>query len=278
MIFTTPAAIASAGSIDAYLDGLAAQGIVPGAGSGLLRLWGLKFVLDGGAEAAALSEPYANQPGYFGQLLWETADLAAALATCVRRGWPVGTHAYGDRAIGVLLDAIRAVGPIPRGMLVVEHGGLITPAQISEAVSLGVHITVQHPLVVGLAQASVDFFGRDRTAALFPLRELLDAGAWISAGTDHPIGPLDPLAGVHGMTTRQTPAGVLGLEHGISRVEALRLHTLAGAGFLNQATAFSLCAPADFVAYPVDPLTCPADDLRTLRPVLTTVNGRPARR
>jgi hypothetical protein len=44
----------------AYLDALEAQGITPQAGRGRLRLWGLKFVLDGGVEAAALSEPYAD--------------------------------------------------------------------------------------------------------------------------------------------------------------------------------------------------------------------------
>src|SRR3984885_3172519 len=53
MMMTTPAAIAAAGSVDAYLDSLEEQGIKPGAGEGLLRAWGLKFVLEGGVEAAA---------------------------------------------------------------------------------------------------------------------------------------------------------------------------------------------------------------------------------
>jgi len=40
MIFTTVPAVATAGSMDAYLDGLEERGIRPGAGEGLLRLWG----------------------------------------------------------------------------------------------------------------------------------------------------------------------------------------------------------------------------------------------
>ncbi|HEY4019693.1 MAG TPA: amidohydrolase [Pseudonocardiaceae bacterium] len=280
MIMTMPAAIAAAGSMTAYLDRLESQGIRPGAGTGLLRLWGLKFVLDGGVEAAALTAPYADRPDYSGELMWESGELTEALATCVRRGWPVGTHAFGDRAIGVLLDAIRAVvdrvGPIRPDLLVVEHGGLITPEQIAEAAALGVHITVQHPLLAGLAEPLAESWGRERAAALFPLRQLLDADAWISAGTDHPIGPVDPLAGVHGMTTRWTPAGVLGPEHAIERAEALRLYTVAGGRFLGQYSdsALSIGAPADFVAYSADPLTCPVDELRTLKPTLTAVGGR----
>jgi hypothetical protein len=47
MMITTPAVISAAGSVDAYLDSLEEQRIRPGAGDGLLRVWGLKFVLDG---------------------------------------------------------------------------------------------------------------------------------------------------------------------------------------------------------------------------------------
>jgi predicted amidohydrolase YtcJ len=40
MIATPPAAVETAGSMDAYLDALEAQGLKPGAGEGRLRLWG----------------------------------------------------------------------------------------------------------------------------------------------------------------------------------------------------------------------------------------------
>ncbi|WP_327586194.1 amidohydrolase [Nonomuraea sp. NBC_00507] len=280
MILSTRSVIAAAGSITAHLDALEAQGIKPGAGQGRLRLWGLKFILDGGVEAAALSEPYADRPGFDGELLWERAELAEALTVCVQRGWPVGTHAFGDRAVGVLLDAVREVmdrvGPVPPGMLVVEHGGLITPDRIADATALGVHITVQQALLSSLAHPLIAAWGTQRTAELFPLRELVNAGAWISAGTDHPIGPLNPLRSLHDMTTRSTPAGVLGPEHAVTRAEALRLYTTAGARLLGSPLNGALVpgAPADLVAYPADPLTCPADQLLTLVPTLTAVGGR----
>jgi predicted amidohydrolase YtcJ len=279
MIFSTQAAVEAAGSVDDYLDSLEDQGIEPGAGDARLRLWGLKFVLDGGVEAAALEQPYADRAGYHGELMWNRGDLAHALATCARRGWPVGTHAMGDRAVSLLLDAIRdaneQAGPIPAGMLVVEHGGLIAD-RIADAIELGVHITVQQALLAGLGPAFLGAWGADRTAALFPLRELVGAGAWISAGTDHPIGPLDPLRAIHGMTTRSTPAGVLGREHAIRRADALRLYTVAGAQFLGKPATATLVpgAPADLVAYTADPVTCPAGQLLDLAPTATVVGGQ----
>ncbi len=279
MMFTTPAAIAAAGSVDAYLDSLEREGITPGAGEGLLRVWGLKFVLDGGVEAAAMTRPYADRPGYLGELMWDRDGLAAALAACARRGWPVGTHAMGDLAVGTLLDAIgdarSRAGDVPAGMLVVEHGGLIG-GHIARAAGLSVHVTVQQALLDGLAPAFLAAWGPERTAALFPWRGLVDAGVWISAGTDHPIGPLSPLRAVAGMTTRATPAGVLGPEHAISRAEALRLYTVAGARFLGGADAGALVpgAPADLVAYRADPFTCPDEELPGLSPAATVIAGR----
>lgn len=279
MIFTTPSAITAAGSVAGYLDSLEDQGIRPGAGRGRVRLWGLKFVLDGGVEAAALQQPYADRPGYCGELMWERDDLAEALAACVARGWPVGTHAMGDRAVDVLLgaigDASERAGPLPAGALVVEHGGLIGD-HIASAAGLGVHITVQQALLAGLGPAFVAAWGPDRTAALFPWRELIDASAWISAGTDHPIGPLDPLRAVHGMTTRSTPAGVLGPQHAIQRAEALRLYTVAGAQFLGPPASATLVpgAPADLAIYPADPFTCPAEQLLDLTPAATVLAGQ----
>jgi predicted amidohydrolase YtcJ len=278
MIFTTPTAVEAAGSIDAYLDSLEDEGIRPGTGDARLRLWGLKFVLDGGVEAAALQQPYFDRPGYHGELMWAGPELTAALATCARRGWPVGTHAMGDRAVSLLLTAIgdagQQAGPVPPGTLVVEHGGLITD-RIADAVSLGAHVTVQQALLAGLGPAFLNAWGPGRTAALFPWRGLVDAGAWISAGTDHPIGPLDPLRAVHGMTTRATPAGVLGPEHAIDRADALRLYTVAGARDLGPPATGTLVpgAPADLVAYPADPFTCLTEQLLDLAPAATVVAG-----
>ena len=201
----------------------------------------------------------------------------------------------GDRAnallLGAMKDAAGAAGQVPPGMLVIEHGGLIGD-RMAEAARLGVHVTVQQALLDGLGPAFLQAWGPERTAALFPWRELVDAGTWISAGTDHPIGPLSPLRAVHGMTTRRTPAGVLGPEHAIGRAEALRLYTVAGAGFLSGAAPSGSApsgsasgaaagtlvpgAPADLACYPADPFSCPDEELLSLSPAATVVGGRVA--
>ena len=60
------------------------------------------------------------------------------------------------------------------------------------------------------------------------------------------------------------------------RAEAIRLYSVAGAQFLGPPATATLVpgAPADLVAYPADPLTCPAGQLLELAPAATVVGGQ----
>lgn len=82
----------------ALISGLGARS---GFGDDWLRIWGLKMVLDGGVEGAALEEPYADDPANFGHLNWDPAALTRVCTEAARSGWKIGTHAVGDRAVRI---------------------------------------------------------------------------------------------------------------------------------------------------------------------------------
>jgi predicted amidohydrolase YtcJ len=191
-------------------------------------------------------------------------------------------HAWGDHAVRATLDAFEAIlnaqPGTPPGTLVLEHVGLAHAGQRARAIALGIPVTVQHPLLYALAPALDQYWGRERITEIFPLREWLNEGAALSAGSDFPNGKYDPMASVWGMVTRQSPAGVLGPGHAITRYEAVRLHTADAARFAGEGHlrgTLALGKLADFAAYPTDPLSCPIDELRGLLPVLTVVGGHP---
>ncbi len=279
MIFSPAPLIAAAGSMDDYLDGLEAKGIHPDDGDDRLRLWGIKLVVDGGVEAAALREPYVGRPDFTGTLLMTPDGLTDALRACVTRGWPVGTHACGDAGVDAFLDAVQRNVDSGiqhgHGQVVMEHGALMDADQIARAIALDVHITAQEALRDGLIGPFVAAWGQGRVAAMFPWRELLNAGASVSAGTDHPISPLDPIAGILGMTTRRTTLGILGAEHACTRDEALELYTRAGADLLGHdlTGTITVGAPADFAVYPVDLHHAPDEAIASTRPTLTVLAG-----
>jgi predicted amidohydrolase YtcJ len=262
----------------ALIHGLGARS---GFGDDWLRIWGLKFVLDGGAEGGALEQPYANNPDEFGHLNWDPDDLTRVCADAVRRGWRIGTHVVGDRAVRTLLDVYEGVvaltGPLPPWTLVIEHA-LVTDSALRErAVRGGFGITVQHAILWNMGSEMLVNWGPDRTRDVNPLDQWLAAGASLAAGTDV-VRPMNPMTNVWGMVTRGTrSAGIQGPEHAIDLATALELYTLGTARLNGDVKRLGSITPgklADLVAYPADPLAVDVDDLPQLIPAFTIVGGR----
>jgi predicted amidohydrolase YtcJ len=263
----------------ALIDGLGARS---GFGDDWLRIWGLKFVMDGGVEGAALEQPYANDPGNSGHLNWDPAALTHVCAEAVRRGWRIGTHAVGDRAVRTLLDVYEAVvaqvGPLSPWTLVIEHGMLTDAAGRDRAVRGGFGVTVQHPLLWNMGSEMLVTWGPERTRRVSPLDQWRAAGADLAAGTDI-VRPFNPMINVWGMVTRGTKsAGIQGPEHAISVDTALEMYTMGTARLNHEQDRLGSITPgklADLVGYPVDPLAADPDDLAELTPAFTIVGGRP---
>ncbi|WP_093147373.1 amidohydrolase [Saccharopolyspora antimicrobica] len=249
-----------------------------------LSVWGVKFWMDGGIESGALEHPYCPAhspvPGYTGQLAWDEQVLEEAVLAVVRRGWRVGIHAYGDRGVRALLDLYERVQTrvpgLPRTTLVMEHGGLANDEQRRRAVSMGIPVTVQQPLLFDAATVQAEYWGDERVSDLFPARQWLDTGADISAGSDYPVGMYGAAHSLYGLTTRQTVDGIRGPEHAITREEAIALHTTAAAWLTDESDLRGQLAPgrlADLTAWPDDPYTAAEETLDGLRPSHTLLGG-----
>jgi predicted amidohydrolase YtcJ len=260
------------------IDGLGARS---GFGDDWLRIWGLKLVLDGGVEGAALERPYTNDPGNSGHLNWEPDAMTRVCVGAVRRGWRIGTHAVGDRAVRMLLDVYEAVvaevGRTPPWTLVIEHALLADAEQRARAVRGGFGVTVQHPILWNMASEMLVAWGPDRTRDANPLDAWRALGADLAAGTDV-VRPFNPMTNLRGMVTRNTrTAGIQGPEHAIGIATALELYTVGTARLDHEQDRLGSIAPgklADLIAYPTDPLTTDPDDLADLTPTFTMVGGR----
>lgn len=262
----------------AQIEGFAVHS---GFGDDLLKIWGLKFGLDGGAEGGALDEPYVNNPNFRGHLLWTPEDLFQVMNFAVHHGWRIGTHVVGDRAVRTALDVYEQVSEenpgLPPGTLVLEHAFLANAEQRARAIRLGVPVTVQHPLLYTLAPILLAGWGEERTREVMPVRAWLEEGAALAAGTDYPVSSYQPLLAIWGMVTRGTQkAGIQGPEYAIDRYTALQLYTAAGAQLSGESQRRGTLQPnrlADLVAYHSDPVTCPVDELLQLQPTFTIVGG-----
>jgi predicted amidohydrolase YtcJ len=262
----------------AFIDGLGARS---GFGDDWLRLWGLKFVLDGGVAGAGMEQPFANNPSWTGHLNWDPDEMTEVVSHALARQWKVATHAVGDRTVRTVLDvyerALEQNPDTPPGTLVVEHAFLADHTQRARAIAFGISITVQHPLLYVNGKEILDSWGPERAAAVMPVRSWVEEGATVAAGTDT-VRPFDPMLNIWGMVTRGTKdVGVQGADHAVDQYTAIELYTSAGTRLTGEAERRGTLEPhrlADFVAYRADPVTAPVDDLPSLTPALTCVGGR----
>ena len=262
----------------ALIDGLGARS---GFGDDRLRIWGLKFVMDGGVEGAAMEQPYASDPGNSGHLNWDPAMMTRVCVDAAGRGWRIGTHAVGDRAVRTLLDVYEAVvaqvGPVSPWTLVIEHAMLSDAAQRERAARGRFNVTVQQPVLWNMGSEMLVTWGPERTRRITPIDQWLAAGAALAAGTDL-ARPFNPMTNVWGMVTRGTKsAGIQGPEHAIGVGTALELYTMGTAALNHEQDRLGSVTPgklADLVGYPADPLAADPDDLADLTPAFTIVGGR----
>ncbi|UGS33872.1 amidohydrolase [Capillimicrobium parvum] len=270
------------GDTEAKIAEIESWPVHTGFGDDMLRIDALKLLLDGGVEAAAMDEPYANDPDFRGHLLIEPDEIEQLVTVGLDRGWKVGAHAFGDFTTRTLVDVyervLRTRPDLPPGTLVIEHAGLAGPDVRRRAIELGIGISVQYPVLYRLAANAVRYWGPERADRIFPIREWIEEGAVVGGGSDAFVADWDVLAGVRGMVTRETAvAGVQGARSAIDRRTAFELYTNRAAEFVGEGDRRGSLVPgqlADIVAFREDPLTCELDALTELDVALTLVGGR----
>lgn len=129
-------------------------------------------------------------------LFWDPNELTSAMDAVVHRGWRVGSHAFGDRAVGILLDVyeelLRRHPYLPISPLFIEHGGLVNVEQQRRAIRLRIPVTIQHPLLHDAAGICAHYWGAERVAKVFPARAWLDQGALVTGGSDYQLDHWPP--------------------------------------------------------------------------------------
>jgi len=259
-------------------------GVSPDDGDHWLRIGGIKIGIDGGFEGAWMRKPYDEPYGeggtYYGLRLVPEEDFVATAREINRLGWRLSTHAVGDRAIDMVLDAYEAASrdqSIVDKHWVIEHAFFSAADQFSRMKQLGLFLSVQNHLYVA-GPSLKKYLGADRANLTTPVRAYLNAGLPVSGGSDSPVIPYPPLWVMYHFITRDTiSGGVFGPEERISREDALRLMTINNARLMFEESEKGSIEPgklADLVILSDDFLTCPPEQIRSIDVLLTMVGGK----
>lgn len=263
---------------------LAASGVRQGEGDEWLRVGGIKLAVDGGFEGGLMRDLYEkpwDENGRFrGLQTLDTERYVAAVRQLNRQDWRVATHAVGDAAIDLVLNAYEkahADRPIAGRRWSIEHAFIGRPDQLPRMTALGLAISAQHHLYLA-GPSLVKYWGQARAAITTPVKLYLDAQLPVSSGSDAPVVPYPPLWTMYHFVTRDTiTGGVLGADQRVTRQQALRLATINNAWLMmEERTKGSIESGkfADLVVLNEDPLTCTDVQLRDAKVLMTMVGGR----
>jgi predicted amidohydrolase YtcJ len=263
---------------------LAASGITQGEGDEWLRVGGIKLAVDGGFEGGLMRDLYErpwDENGRFrGLQTIDTEHYISAVRLLNRQQWRLATHAVGDAAIDLVLNAYEkanAEAPIAGRRWSIEHAFIGRPDHLPRMKALGVAIAAQNHLYLA-GPSLVKYWGAARAGITTPAKLYLDAGLQVSSGSDAPVVPYPPLWTLYHFVTRDTiTGGVLGADQKVSRQQALRMATINNAWLTMEERTKGSIEPrkfADLVILNEDPLTCPEPRLRDARVLATIVGGK----
>ena len=183
----------------------------------MLKTGAIKLVADGVIEShtAAMLEPYANRPGK-GDARFTPQQLNHVVGMLDGRGWQVMTHAIGDAAVRMTLDAYEAamkMHPAPaRGRRHrIEHIETIDPADVPRFGTLGVVAAFQ-PVHATPSPTPGDVWstniGDARASRGWLWASIARARGPLAFGSDWPVMTLNPLEGLHVAVNRTTVDGL----------------------------------------------------------------------
>ncbi len=259
-------------------------GIRTGFGDDWLRIGAVKIFADGSlvGRTAAVHDEYAgpNAAGR-GYLQADAADLQATIIAAHRSGWQVATHAIGDRAIDVVLDAYaRALEQFPRRdpRHRIEHFAVAQPPQVAQAAGLGVIAVPQGRFAAELGDGMLAAVGPGRHDWLYRQRTLLEAGMVLPGSSDRPVVAGAPLLGLHDMVNRRTASGTpFNPGEAITASQALYAYTFGSAYASRQEHVKGSITPgklADLVVLSEDPTAVSPDRIAGLQVLATIIDGQ----
>jgi predicted amidohydrolase YtcJ len=150
------------------------------------------------------------------------------------KGFQVGVHATGDRAIDAAVDGfVKSCKDIPGSELrhYVIHGDFISAEKAKALASISAGIAMQPYIGVMISDYTPAVVGEKRAAYEWPTRTVLDAGVNLTSSSDAPVTYPNWRLGVQAAVLREGLGSgkVSGPEECISVEEAIRTYTINGA-------------------------------------------------
>ncbi len=274
----------SADSIDFVKRRMAAgRGKIAG---GYVTVRALKLFADGalGSRGAALLEPYSDDTGNTGLLVNTPEYLYEMTKLALDHGFQVCTHAIGDAANRIVLNAYEKALDEHRledHRFRIEHAQVVSLDDIPRFAELCVIPSMQPTHATSDMYWAEDRVGPERIRGAYAWRKFMGLGCQIPCGSDFPVESANPLWGVYAAVTRQDhegwPEGGWYPDECMTIEEALKGFTIhaAFAAFAEKETgSIEVGKLADITILDRDLQSIPHREILNTRAVYTIVGGK----
>lgn len=256
-----------------------------GFGDNWLRWGGVKGLADGslGSRTALFHDPYTDAPDSTGVRIMPIDEIKEAVAGADKAGLQVSVHAIGDLANDDVLDVFKEVaqqnGARDRRFKI-EHAQHLRPATIPRFAEQGVVASVQPYHAIDDGRWAESRIGHDRLHGTYAFGSLIRSGAHVTFGSDWPVAPISPIAGIHAAVTRKTidganPNGWIP-DQKVTVEQALRAYTIENAYVGFQENLVGQIKPdylADIVVLDQDITNVEIDSVSKTKVLRTFVGG-----
>jgi predicted amidohydrolase YtcJ len=251
----------------------------------MLTVRSIKLMADGamGSRGAAFWQPYADDPGNTGLMILKSETVERVARQALEKGFQVNTHAIGDRANKMVLDAYaKVLGEDSKRRFRIEHAQAVALPDFALFTKAGVIASMQSTHATSDMRWALARLGPDRISGAYAQKRMLNAGVVVANGSDFPVEEPNPLHGFYAAVSRQdlrgNPAGGWRPEERFTREEALRSWTWAGAYAAFEEDwkgTLEVGKVADFLVLSGDIMTLPLAELPRVKVRATYVAGKP---
>lgn len=245
----------------------------------------VKVYADGalGSRGAALIDDYADRKNHHGLMLETQAKLEELFTLSFKNGFSANTHAIGDKANKVVLDAYQNVFKQTGGMLLrnrIEHAQIVTPDDIPRFKALKIIPSMQPVHATSDMHMAQQRLTDNQLQGAYAWQTFLKQGSVIAAGSDYPVELANPFDGLYSAITRMDhnmlPENGWRASEVLSREQALRAFTLGGAYAAHQEFKIGSLENgkwADFILIDKDYFKVPVDEIYKTQVLQTWVAG-----
>ncbi len=265
---------------ESLLSRLEVTKTVYGTGNDFFRIAGIKIFSDGalGSQTGLCFHKYIGSRSNCGIEVASSTVMRKLANRAAKLGLPCAIHAIGDKAVANVLDAFEAARP-PKGGARhrIEHLQLCRKKDLLRLKRLDVVASMQPSHCPSDIDMVRKYWGK-RGANAYLFKSVLDKKIDLAFGSDVPIEPLDPIAGIAAAVRRARPGSrdVFYPEERLTAVQALHAFTAGAAIASGQQHCRGYLLPeypADFVVLSQDITKIAPSRIQDTKVLATVLDG-----